>query len=161
MNVTMVIVAALGAMLYSAGVIATNLYFEPMKASFFINPVVEMLALSLGIFFLSAFFYGRYSFFLLLFAGLLLGGLFPQKPFYVAFALVPFVVALAGGTNMGEKAWEDLRGKGNFFEDSARYLEAGVIVLVLALIVGFAAPQISLAAVQGILQGPLKAFGFG
>ncbi len=149
----------LGAMLYAIGAIAVNLFIEPVHRLFLIPPAAELLVMTLGIFFLSAFFWGRFSYFLLLVAGLWLGGLFPQHPLYVILGGVPLLIALRGGSLMGENALLDLRGQGNLFDEKKKYIALACLAGVLSIAIGLAAPQIPADAAIAQAQGLLRAMG--
>ncbi len=158
MNERMIIVF-LGAMLYAIGVIAVNIFIEPVHRIFLMHPAAELLSISAGVFFLSTFFWGRLSYLLLLIAGLFLGGLFPQHPFYVALSSVPLLFALWGGSLMGENAWLDMMGKGNFFDDKLAYFESAIAFALLALAIGFYTPGIRLGTAAAFAEGVLRSAG--
>lgn len=149
----------LGAMLYASGVIAVNIFLEPAHRLLLVPGAVELSIITLGVFFLSSFFWGRASFVLLLFTGLWLGGLFPKHPAYVALAGIPLLVALSGGTRMGENAQLDISGRGNLFEGKIEYIEAAVLAALLAVAIGFLTPGIQIGDAQGALEAIVKALG--
>ena len=130
-------VLLLGIVFYIIGVISTNVFLDPLKKSFFFDPTIELVVLSVGIFFLASFFYGRIAYLLLLFAGLFLGGGFAERPIYVVFSLLPLLLGLMGGHHMGDLALQDLRGKKNFFDEKNSYIMYVVMIIVLSLIIGF------------------------
>lgn len=153
------IIVFLGAMLYAIGVIAVNLFIEPVHTIFLMHPAAELLAICAGVFFLSSFFWGRLSYLLLLVAGLFLGGLFPEHPLYVMTSWVPLLFALHGGALMGENAWLDMMGKGNFFDDKLAYFESAIAFSLLAIAIGFYTPGIQYGSLAAAAEGLLRAMG--
>ena len=130
------VVLLLGIVFYIIGVISTNIFLDPLQKSFFFDPTIELVVISIGVFFLSSFFYGRISYILLLFAGLFLGGGFAERPSYVVFALMPLLLGLMGGYHMGDLAAQDLRGKKNFFDQKNSYMIYVALIIALSLIIG-------------------------
>jgi len=127
----------LGIVFYVLGAITVNVFLEPTGGAMFFHPAIELALIAIGIFLLSALFFGKYSFVLLLFAGAFLGGEFATKPVFVILALMPLLFAIVGGTGMGENAFLDLRGKKNFFEDKESYFAYFTIIVITAIIIGF------------------------
>ena len=127
----------LGVMLYIIGIIASNIFLEPTTQWFSFHPSVELTLISLAIFVLSSFFYGRLSFVLLLFAGLFLGRSFSALPLLSIMSLMPLLLALLGGKFMGETAGEDLKAKKNFFEEKQSYFAYIIIIIIASLLIGF------------------------
>jgi len=141
----------LGIIFYVLGAISVNVFFEELKTWFFFHPAVELIIISLGVFFLSAFFYGRLSFLLMFFAGTFIGGSFSEIPLFTILALLPLLFGLIGGTSMGQLAKLDLKGKKNFFDETDSIFAYLAIIIVTSLVVGFLFGFDSITALDGIL----------
>ncbi len=124
---------------YVLGVIAVNIFFEPLKLADY-HPAIQLTLISLGLFFLSASFFGRISFFLMFFAGILIGSTFLTNQIYVFLSLMPTLLALLGGRDMGRMAFKDLSGSKNFFYDKQNFIAYIVIIIFLSLVIGAASP---------------------
>ena len=141
----------LGIIFYILGAIAVTVFFNELKTWFFFHPAIELMLISLGVFFLSALFYGRLSFLLMFFAGTVIGGSFPERPLFSVLALIPLLFGLIGGTSMGNLAKLDLKGKKNFFEETESNLSYLVIIIVTSLVIGFLFGFDSITALEGLL----------
>ncbi|MCR4335866.1 MAG: hypothetical protein NUV57_05000 [archaeon] len=128
---------ALGIIFYVLGAAGANVFFPELKISLMLSPTIELLIVALGVFFLSALFYGRTGFITMLFAGIIIGGHFQELPVYALTALMPLLFGLIGGTNMGETAKLDLKGKKNFFEETEAHLAYILVIIVTSILVGF------------------------
>ncbi len=126
----------LGIAFYIIGVVATNAFLEPLPQGFFFHPGIELVLISLGVFVLSSFFYGKLAHVLLLFAGLYLGNQLNANPAFVVLSLMPLLLALLGGNHMGNTALLDLRGKDNFFEEKNSYIAYIIAIAFSAAIIG-------------------------
>lgn len=133
-----------GATLYFLGVMLVNTFFEPVKRSFAFHASIELMIFSLAVFFLSSLFYGRVAFLLMFFPGVFFGGNFTGQPLYVIFAVVPLLIALSEGSDMGNSAYLDLRGRLNFFDRTKQYSAQILAIIALSLIIGFVLGWISL-----------------
>lgn len=136
-----------GIMFYALGAITVNVFFNVPERTFFFSPTIELSLIAAGVFFLSAFFYGRYGSVTLLFAGAFIGTHFRSEPLMSGLALIPCVIAMAGGTSLGNAAYLDLKGKKNLFEmleSCATYL---LFALILSAAIGQLAPGIKLPAI--------------
>ena len=130
-----IINTVLGIFFYAFGVIAVNSFFAPLES---FPPIIELTLITLGIFFLSATFFGRIGFVTFFFAGAVIGSSLPQNHGYVLLALLPMFVALFGGSLMGKTASQDMAGKKNFFDQKIDFIAYLAIAIILALAVGFA-----------------------
>lgn len=128
---------ALGAIMYLLGLIAVNSILQPLANTQIFHPALELALISLGVFLLSSLYYGNYSYLLLLVCGLYFGSSIAQHPFLSVFAAIPLLYAMAAGSEMGEMAVQDFRGKTNFFELKGRYAANAVWVLGIAVLIGF------------------------
>ena len=124
----------LGMVFYILGVVGT-IFFDAPKMGF--APEISLLVVSLGIFFLSAFYFGRFGFILLLPAGFLLGNGFDEKTVFVFLTIMPLLFAVVGGSEMGHNAKLDLMGKKNFFDGKANYLAYAVLITIVSLAIGY------------------------
>ena len=115
---TKTIMLILSAMLFFVGAVVSVLFLGPENSGFFINPAVDLAIISIGIFFLSIFYWGRFAFIPVFFAGIWAGGLFGKYPIYCGFAVLPILMAVANGHAIGKKAMNDLKGKENLFDNS-------------------------------------------
>jgi len=125
----------LGIVFYTIGVILVNYVFEPVSTQFL--PYVELTLLTVGVFFLSGFFFGKYASILLFFSGIILGGFAKTNAVFVALAFLPLIIALFGGSTMGQMAYLDLTGKRNLFEYKLDYAAFLLIAVLVALAIGF------------------------
>ncbi len=121
----------LGFFLFFLGVSSVVLFFEPIVFDF--GFVFEILVVVASVFFLSSLYYGRLGFVSLFLAGVILGGSFFTAPFFVVFGVVPCLVALVGGVELGNNVLLDLKGERNLFDGWEKHL----FKLVLALVLGF------------------------
>ncbi len=147
-----IVTVFLGMVFFILGVILVNVFIEPLQPGA-ISPILELLTLSLAVFFLGAAFFGRAGFFLLFFAGMILGGRIFDNPIYVFASLMPLLVALLGGRDMGKMALLDLDGKRNFFEEKQAYLAYAGVIILLSVAIGFAyefLPVFDVASIQGL-----------
>ncbi|VVC00764.1 Uncharacterised protein [uncultured archaeon] len=159
MSESKTIALLLGAMLYAIGIAFVNFYAEPFHTAFITHPALELAAVSLGVFFLSSFFWGRLSFSPMLFAGIWFGGLFPQNPIYVSLAMLPMLYGIWGGSKMGENAHSDFTGAGNLFEEKGIYFSAIAMLLVLSAGIGLLCPGLGFDTIMGPAREALKPFG--
>jgi len=127
----------LGIVFFILGAISTNIFFQELKTEFVFHPAIELIIISLGVLLLSAFFYGKLGFLVMLFAGSYIGGTFEQTPIFAIASLLPLLLGLMGGTSMGSIAAQDLKGKRNFFDESESFLAYAIIIIVLSLIIGY------------------------
>ena len=127
--------AVLGIIFYALGVITINTFFSPLNLA--LSPLIEIVIITLGIFFISAAFFGGYGFVAFFFAGTAIGSSLPQNQSYVILSVFPLIVALLGGSLMGKMASLDLAGKKNLFEEKTEYIAYIILSLVMALVVGF------------------------
>ncbi len=121
--------------LYALGIITVNVFTEPLPA-YFPNKAMELAVLTLAIFLLSASFFGRAGFVLMFFAGMVIGSNFTGNEIYSVVAVLPLLLAIAGGSKMGKNAFLDLGGKKNFFDEGTEYVSYAVASLALAVIIG-------------------------
>ncbi|HLC92095.1 MAG TPA: hypothetical protein VJH23_00105 [archaeon] len=127
---------AFGAVMYFLGFAAVNSVLSPLRFSGNFHPALELSVIALGVFFLSALYYGRFYYLPLLACGLYFGGLFAGQPFYSVFALAPLLYAMASGAQMGQLAYEDFRGKTNLFEKGTHFAANAVWAIVISVIIG-------------------------
>src|SRR3989344_1006775 len=121
--------------LYALGIITVNIFTEQLPA-YFPSKAMELAVLTLAVFLLSASFFGRAGFVLMFFAGMAIGSNFSGNEIYAVAAILPLLLAVAGGSKMGKNAFLDLAGKKNFFDESTEYVSYAIASLALAVIIG-------------------------
>ena len=129
----------LGIIFYVLGVITVTVFTEPtgVNSGFFAYPAVELVVVSVAVFLLSALFYGKYGFLTMFAAGAYMGSGFANHEIYVFLSIMPLLLALMGGSFMGQNALSDLKGKSNFFESAERYMTYLIVIVVLSAVIGF------------------------
>ena len=142
---------ALGAAMYAMGIVLVSSIVEPLSRTGLFHPAMELALIALGVFILSALYYGNYSYVLMLVCGMYFGSSLATAPFYSVFAVIPLLHAMSGGARMGDAAFMDFKGKQNFFEKRQEHIISAAKAVVMAAAVGYFLGYATLADVAPLL----------
>ncbi len=123
--------------MYALGAIAVNSVVSPLSETLGLNRAIALPIIALGIMMLSALYFGRHSYVLMLLCGMYFGSSFSASPFYSVFAAVPLLFAMHTGAKMGEDALEDFNGKTNFFTSKNGHIANALVAVAMAILVGY------------------------
>ncbi len=128
--------AVFAAVMYIAGILVVNSFAIPIQRSFALHPAMELAIVSVAVFLLSSLFYGRFSILVLVFAGAYFGAGFAVQPIYSLLATIPMAMAYVTGSQMGEMANFDLKGKADMTENVEDYAIRVAAIVVISAIIG-------------------------
>ncbi|MEM4257526.1 MAG: hypothetical protein QXZ13_02185 [Candidatus Diapherotrites archaeon] len=126
----------IGVFSYAFGLVL-GLNFFNLVPNFSFQLGFELAIISLGVLCMSIFFYSRFSFFLLFVIGMFFSPLVFDKPLFVVLSLIPLSLAHFTGIEIGVSVREDFFGRQNIYDNKVKFFAMALIVILLALIVGF------------------------